>query len=309
MTATYPATNNDEAVELAIQTANQFHTVLQGTILEDIPTYEGNGSIPSVAKAMYEAAAYKVPTNWSSGGTESDLMQPRIYNNNIYVPIQVPADMDPIPDDTQWRLYSQFHPYRAVIQKESQTGADIAAGVSTLTTIEYPLGVNALIVIVDGSIVDNYTETSTTSITWDSGTEPTALQQITFLAGNYVSTDSIYDEIIVARNQAVAAARSTVVSDATTTYQVLAEDENEYRRFTSGSGITVTVPLEATESIEIGAAFHFNQAGAGQITFSPETGSVTINSASTLLSRAQGSGVTLIKVATNEWDLIGDLEP
>lgn len=308
MPAKYPATNNDEAVALIIQNADQFHTVVQGSILDTIPTYEGNGNIPSVAKAMYDAAAYKVPVDWASGSTETELMQPRIYNNNLYVPLQVPALMDPIPDDTKWRLYSQFHPYRAVIQKESQTGADIAASVSTLTTIEYPLGVNALIVIVDGSIVDNYTETSTTSITWDAGTEPTALQQITFLAGNYVSTDTIYDEIIVARNQAVAAARSTVVTDATTSYQVLAEDENKYRRFTSGSGIALTVPLESTESVEIGAAFPFNQAGAGQITVAGEVG-VTVNSSSTLLSRAQGSGITLIKVGTNEWDLIGDLEP
>lgn len=306
MVAKFPAENNDEAVALAIQTSNQFHDVVQGSIIETIPTYEGNGNIPSVAKALYDAAAYKVPIDWSSGSTETELMQPRIYNDNIYVPIQVPALMDPIPDDTKWRLYSQFHPYRSVIQKESQTGADISGGVSTLTTIEYPLGVNSLIVIVDGSIVDNYTETSTTSITWDSGTEPTALQQITFLAGNYVSVDTIYDEIIVARNQAVAAARSTITTDATTAYSVLAADENVYRRFTSGSGITVTVDLNATEAIDIGAAFHFNQAGAGQITVAGAVG-VTVNSASTLTSRTQYSGITLIKVGTDEWDLIGDL--
>ena len=52
----YPASNNAEAIALNISNANQFYTVLQGSIDDFIPTYEGNGEIPSVAKALNEAA-------------------------------------------------------------------------------------------------------------------------------------------------------------------------------------------------------------------------------------------------------------
>lgn len=307
MSATYPATTNDEAVALNVQTSNQFSEVINGSITKEVTTYEGNGPIPSVSKALYDAAAYKVPTAWSAGGTETDLMQPREYNNRIYVPLAVPADMDSVPDSTQWRLYSNFHPYRAILQKEVQTGADVVGGVSTLTTMEYEIASNSLIVFVDGSLATEYSETTTTSITWNPGSEPTALQEIVFIAGSFVSLDTLYDEIITARDEAVAAARATVVDDVTTSHTVVQAEENSYRRFNNASDITVTVEPQVTETIEVGSAFHFNQVGAGQVIFAEGVG-VTINTAETLKTRKAGSPATLIYVGSDTWDLNGDLE-
>tara|TARA_Y100000593_G_scaffold94032_1_gene191187 strand:- start:2597 stop:5122 length:2526 start_codon:yes stop_codon:yes gene_type:complete len=103
----YPASNNAEAIALNISNANQFYTVLQGSIDDFIPTYEGNGEIPSVAKALNEAAAYRVPLPWETSGQETDLMQPYEYNGNVYVPISVPAPFSAAPDNNFWRLYSQ----------------------------------------------------------------------------------------------------------------------------------------------------------------------------------------------------------
>ena len=107
VTRVYPASNNQQAIDLNISNANQFFTILQGGIEDFIPTYEGNGEIPSVAKALNEAAAYKVPLAWQTTGEETDLLQPRIFNEDIYVPLSVPAPFSGAPSNSFWRLYSE----------------------------------------------------------------------------------------------------------------------------------------------------------------------------------------------------------
>lgn len=107
VTPVYPASNNQQAIDLNISNANQFFTILQGGIDDFIPTYEGNGEIPSVAKALNEAAAYKVPVAWQTTGEETDLLQPREYNGDIYVPLSVPAPFSGAPSNSFWRLYSE----------------------------------------------------------------------------------------------------------------------------------------------------------------------------------------------------------
>lgn len=101
--------------------------------------------------------------------------------------------------------------------------------------------------------------------------------------------------------------RTEIVNDSNNSYSLLEEDKNKYRRMNNAGAITVTVPDELTEVINIGSSFHFTQTGAGQITVVPAAG-VTINTSSTLLTRAQNSSFTLLKVGSDEWDIFGDLE-
>jgi hypothetical protein len=83
---------------------------------------------------------------------------------------------------------------------------------------------------------------------------------------------------------------------------------NKYVRCTNGTACAVTVPPYASVQIATGAEVHFVQAGAGTITFIEGTG-VTLNyRADRVLETAtQASVVSLKKVGTNEWDVIGDL--
>src|SRR5690606_27123782 len=132
-----------------------------------VETFEGNGNIPSVAKAMYDAAAYKEPIAWVNGDTEADLLQPRLYLDNVYVPLYVPAPLTASPHSRVWRLWLPQN--KVVSNRESQTGAEIASDISTLTTMEYAVGENDLRVYVDGARAFegvDYNETSSTSITW-----------------------------------------------------------------------------------------------------------------------------------------------
>lgn len=96
-----------------------------------------------------------------------------------------------------------------------------------------------------------------------------------------------------------------VATDATTNKNSALTDR--YVRMTNAGANTYTVMANATIAHPIGATITVTQAGAGTTTITPDTG-VTINSRGALVATAgQFAIVTLVKVATDEWDLTGDL--
>lgn len=73
------------------------------------------------------------------------------------------------------------------------------------------------------------------------------------------------------------------------------------------TGLTVTVPTNASVGFQIGTSIMFAQTGVGQITFVGESG-VTILSPESLTTRKQEGCVSLIKINTNVWRIEGNLE-
>lgn len=94
-----------------------------------------------------------------------------------------------------------------------------------------------------------------------------------------------------------------------TTYTFALSDHSLIVTLANASAITATVPTNATAAIPIGARIDIVQKGAGQVTVAGALG-VTVNKTSTdtLKLRTQWSVATLIKLGTNEWLLVGDLE-
>jgi hypothetical protein len=76
--------------------------------------------------------------------------------------------------------------------------------------------------------------------------------------------------------------------------------------FSSASGVTLTVPTNATVAYPVGTSIDILQTGAGQITVAGASG-VTVNATPGLKLRTQWSGATLFKRATDTWVLYGDL--
>lgn len=74
----------------------------------------------------------------------------------------------------------------------------------------------------------------------------------------------------------------------------------------SASGVTLTVPTNATVAYPVGTSIDILQTGAGQITVAGASG-VTVNATPGLKLRTQWSGATLFKRATDTWVLYGDL--
>ena len=92
-----------------------------------------------------------------------------------------------------------------------------------------------------------------------------------------------------------------------TTYTLTANDAGQLVTLSNASGITLTVPTNASVPFAIGTQITITQANSGQVTVAGDTG-VTVSSADNFLKlRTQWSAGTLIKTNTNSWILIGDI--
>lgn len=102
--------------------------------------------------------------------------------------------------------------------------------------------------------------------------------------------------------------RPTIKTVADITYELLLEDERSIILCTNAAAVTVTVPKDATTDFPIGYITHVYQQGSGQVTLSPEDGTVSINAASSPLTRTQYSALSIVKVGANTYNIIGDQE-
>ena len=98
----------------------------------------------------------------------------------------------------------------------------------------------------------------------------------------------------------------TVTASTDGTYDPVLADANTYKRYSGSSPLTVIVPDNASVAFLIGTEIVFYQAGSGAIAFEAPT-DVTINPAPGCLDETaqRGASLTLKKVGTDEWDLIG----
>ncbi len=102
--------------------------------------------------------------------------------------------------------------------------------------------------------------------------------------------------------------RVPIFDDATTALTLALTHAGAIVRQSNAGAIATTVPANASVAFPIGTSIGLRQVAAGAITVSG-AGGVTINvpTGHTAVSRAQGSSLALVKVATDTWDLTGDL--
>lgn len=99
----------------------------------------------------------------------------------------------------------------------------------------------------------------------------------------------------------------TIETVAAAAYTFAAADNHKHKRFTNAGATAATVPLNATVAIPVGSRIRCTAAGAGTVTLTPEAG-VTLNSRDgALASAGQFAVFEIEKVATDEWDCLGDL--
>ena len=101
--------------------------------------------------------------------------------------------------------------------------------------------------------------------------------------------------------------RSTLNAQTGTTYTLQLTDLAKLVTLDNAGAITLTVPLESSVAFAIGDRIDLLQKGTGQVTVAG-AGGVTVNSTPGLKLRARWSSATLIKLDTNTWVLIGDLQ-
>jgi hypothetical protein len=117
------------------------------------------------------------------------------------------------------------------------------------------------------------------------------------------ATEGLYQYI----NNAWVNLTGVVTNRQTASYTLALGDSNDLVEMNVASANNLTVPLDSAVAFPIGTKIDISQYGAGQTTV-VATGGVTVRSAAGALKlAAQYSGATLVKIATNEWYLFGDI--
>jgi len=96
------------------------------------------------------------------------------------------------------------------------------------------------------------------------------------------------------------------INTQTENYTLALTDANALVRMDVGDANTVTVPLDASVPFPIGTSLAVRQVGTGVTTLAGESEAVTLNNPGSDLSLSkQYATCQLIKVDTDEWDIIG----
>jgi hypothetical protein len=105
------------------------------------------------------------------------------------------------------------------------------------------------------------------------------------------------------------AAPAELVTEATTSRTLGLSDAGKYIRFTSGSASTVTVAPQSSVTWLADTEIHIRRVGGGDLTITPGSG-VTLNAPSGgTLVMTSAMTVTLKRVASDQWDVIGQTVP
>lgn len=148
-----------------------------------------------------------------------------------------------------------------------------------------------------------------------SGTNINVLDSLTYVGTMYFmyrigDTSMVYipvaDRVVIGD---VALEKEMTLNEQTgTSYTPELSDAAKLITLDNGGAITLTVPTNAAVAFPIGTQITFVQLGAGQVTFAG-AGPPTISSADgDLKLRVQYSSATLIKIDTDIWILIGDID-
>ena len=159
---------------------------------------------------------------------------------------------------------------------------------------------------VDGAAIGGTTPAAGAFTTLEATSlDSTPIGGSTPAAGTFTSLAATGDAVI--DGTGVAKEGIPFIIESNTSRTLALTDTGNYIRCTSSSATTITIPPNSSVSFPTGAEIILFQAGSGQVTISPG-GGVTLNSKNgNLKISAQYAAATCKKVATDTWDVIGDL--
>ena len=177
-------------------------------------------------------------------------------------------------------------------------GKSPSAGSSSITT----LGTIATGVWQGTAIANSYLANS--AVANLSGTNTGDQTLPTFPSGTIVGTTDT--QTLTNKTLTDAKLTSAINAQTGTSYTLVLTDASKLITLSNASAIAMTIPTNASVAFPIGTQIDLCQIGAGKVTFSGS--GVTIDSQGSNKSiAAQWVGISLIKTATDEWLLIGNL--
>ena len=146
------------------------------------------------------------------------------------------------------------------------------------------------------------------------GTAPGILDTLGEIA-DAINDDATF-AVTLSQQIGTKADKVSTIEDVTANYQPVLTDSGLVKKCINTDAITITVPLDPPDSpgvdFPVGSQIAFLRYGAGTVTFAGAVDggtSVIIRSIDSKLSiKGQYSSAALIKLGTNEWQVIGNLE-
>lgn len=136
--------------------------------------------------------------------------------------------------------------------------------------------------------------------TFTSGTPAVATQ----VNANFTAVKTLLDTVETSDAAKVSKAL-TINAQTGTTYTLVLLDDSKVVTLSNASAIALTIPTNASVAFPIGSQVNIVQLGAGQVTVGGA--SVTIRSqGSRLKLNGQYAAASLLKIATDEWVIIGN---
>lgn len=237
-----------------------------------------NSNIPSISGILTVGGVNVQGTTAPNTGIYSpDGLNELGFSTNATLRMYLDADGLWSADAGGWMLQagpaSATHPTLVPDNDDPTTGIGAAAP-------------GEVAIVVGGATVSNFTAT---------GYDPSGIQGFPSDATLYLNGAGGWTD-----------PRQMAINNQAADYTLVEGDQ--YVRISNAGANFVDVPTNAVEPIPVGSEIQVHQAGAGQTHFN-FTAPVVVNTAFSFSLRAQHSNVTLVKVATDEWDLYGDLDP
>lgn len=123
--------------------------------------------------------------------------------------------------------------------------------------------------------------------------------------GNFIAVKTLLDTVETNTDGKVAKAL-TLNAQIGTTYTLLLVDDSKVVTLSNGSPITVTVPPNASVAFPVGSQVNLVQIDTGQVTVSAGAGVTLRSQGSKVKLNGQYAAASLLKIATDEWVLIGN---
>jgi len=127
----------------------------------------------------------------------------------------------------------------------------------------------------------------------------------------YPSVKSVYDWAVglfaTIANLALKTDKLVVANRQTASYTLVLTDADKLVEMNVATANNLTIPLNSSAAFATGTQILLAQYGAGQTTIVPTSGVTIRSNGAKVKLNAQYSGATLIKIATDEWYLFGDI--
>ena len=188
----------------------------------------------------------------------------------------------------------------AIATAKSEAIADATSQVNALLT-GAPAALNTLDELAAALGDDaNFASTVTTSLGLKAPlASPTFTGTVTVAAAGVAFTDGTQTK------EGVPSRTPIIQKTAAYTLSALTERDSLIE-VSSATGVTLTIPTNATVAYPVGTTIDILQTGAGQVTVAG-SGGVTVNATPGLKLRTTWSSATLLKRAENTWVVFGDL--